>query len=137
MVEVVSEIRGIAGQRPIEGEEFESIKRNALLRLPGRFATLRSLESAVQDLVQFGYPPEYYYDYAANVRALTPAVLNEAAARFVQPDQLIWLVVGDVATIEAGIRELGYGTIVRLTPSGEPVDGIRMSPESPSSGSER
>ena len=137
MVEVVSEIRGIAGQRPIEGEEFESIKRNALLRLPGRFATLRSLESAVQDMVQFGYPPEYYYDYAANVRALTPAVLNEAAARFVQPDQLIWLVVGDVATIEAGIRELGYGTIVRLTPSGEPVDGIRMSPESPSSGSER
>jgi zinc protease len=118
MVEVVKEIRGVAGERPVTGEECHSIMRNMVLRLPGRFETLSSLESAALDLVNFGYPPEYYYDYARNVRALSEADLAVAAAKFVTPDELTWLIVGDLASVEAGIRDLGYGEIVRLDPDG-------------------
>ena len=88
MAELVAEIRGIAGKRPVRGEEFESIKRNMVLRLPGRFETLRSLESATEELINFGYPPEYYYEYARNVRNLTEQDLNAAAAKFIDPDRI-------------------------------------------------
>jgi zinc protease len=121
MEELTSEINGIAGQRPLQGEEFATIKRNMVLRLPGRFDTLRSLESAAEDLVNYGYPPAYYYDYAENVRRLTEGDLNAAAAECVRPDRLTWVVVGDVAAIEDGIRGLGYGDIVRLDADGRPL----------------
>ena len=122
MVEVAMEIAGIAGERPVEGEEFASIMRNMTLRLPGRFETLRALEGAAVDLVNYGYAPEYYYDYAANMRALTEADLAEAAAKYVTPGDLFWLIVGDLEKIEAGVRELDYGEISRLDADGKPVE---------------
>lgn len=121
MVEVAAEIAGIAGERPVAGEEFASIMRNMTLRLAGRFETLSALESAAVDLVNYGYPPEYYYDYAANLRRLTEADLAAAAARFVAPQKLVWLVIGDLAKIEAGVRELGWGEVTRLDADGKPV----------------
>jgi zinc protease len=122
MIEVAAEIAGVAGERPVEGEEFASIMRNMTLRLPGRFETLRALEGAAVDLVNYGYPAEYYYDYAENMRALTETDLAAAAASYVTPGELFWLVVGDLEKVEAGIRELGYGEISRLDADGKPVE---------------
>jgi zinc protease len=122
MIEVAAEISGIAGERPVAGEEFASIMRNMTLRLPGRFETLRALEGAAVDLVNYGYPAEYYYDYASNMRALTEADLAAAAAKYVTPGELFWLVIGDLEEVEAGVRELGYGEISRLDADGNPVE---------------
>lgn len=116
MLEVAAEIKGIAG------DEFESIMRNMTLRLPGRFETLSSLESAAVDLINYGYPPAYYYDYARNMRQLTEADLAAAAAKFVAPGRLFWLVIGDLQRIEAGVRELGWGEITRLDGDGRPIE---------------
>jgi zinc protease len=116
MEELRGEIEGIAGRRPVRGDEFDSIKRNMVLRLPGRFETLDSLESAAIDMLNYGYPPGYFSDYAARVRQLTEAALNEAVARFVDPDDLVWVVVGDVARIEPEVHGLAYGEVVRLDP---------------------
>ncbi len=118
MAEVRMEIEGVAGARPVKGEEYASIMRNMVLRLPGRFETLSALEGAALDVVSFGYPAEYYYDYAKNVKALSEADLAKASAKFVTPGELTWLVVGDLASVEAGIRDLGYGEVVRLDPDG-------------------
>jgi zinc protease len=89
-----------------------------VMRLPGRFETLASLESAAIDLVNFGYPPEHFYDYAKNVGALTEKDLAVAAAKFVKPGELTWMVIGDLATIEAGVRSLGYGEVVKIDADG-------------------
>lgn len=118
MAEVLMEIRGVAGERPVKGEEYDSIMRNMVLRLPGRFETLSALEGAALDLVNYGYPAAYYYDYAKNVRALTESDLAKAAAKYVTPGDLTWLVIGDLASVEKGIRELGYGEVVRLDADG-------------------
>ena len=75
MVEVMKEIRGVAGERPLAGEEFDSIMRSQVARLPGRFETLDSLVAAATDFVGIGRAPEYYYDYAGNLRALSPGQL--------------------------------------------------------------
>jgi zinc protease len=118
MVEIAGEFRAIVGDRPIAGEEFASLKRNMELRLPGRFETLASLEGAAQDLVNYGYSPAFYYDYAKTVRSLGEGDLAGAVKRVVSPDQLIWVVVGDLEKIEADVRALGYGEVVRLDSAG-------------------
>ena len=119
MVEVAKELRGVAGERPLAGEEFQSIMRNQTLGLPGRFDTLDALERAAIDIVSLGYPDDYYANYAKNVRALDEKALADAARVFIRPDEIVWLVIGDLEKVEAGIRELKLGEVVRLDASGK------------------
>ena len=114
MIEVKREIDGVAGARPLAGDELDSILRSQVSRLPGRFETLDSLLMAGLDLVNMGRDARYYTDYAAQLRQLGGDALNAAANAAVKPDQLTWIVVGDLKQIEAGVRELGYGEVVKI-----------------------
>ncbi len=121
MVEVSKEIADIAGARPITGEEFQSIMRNMTLRLPGRFETLSALESAAVDLVNYNLPDDFWSNYGSSMRNLTEAQLANAAKKFVRPNEIIWIIVGDMEKVEKGIRELNYGEVVKLDADGNEI----------------
>jgi hypothetical protein len=42
------------------------------------------------------------------------------ARKFVLPDRFVWVVIGDRAKIESGIKELNLGDIVLLDADGRP-----------------
>ena len=109
LVEMNKEFRGIVGDHPIGADELAKIQANETLKLPGSRETLDALGQSIVDLVQFGLPDDYYDTYAGKVRALKTSDVNGAAKEVVRPDNLIWIVVGDRAKIEAGVRELGLG----------------------------
>jgi len=121
MQEVAKEIRDIAGQRPIKGEEYDSVMRNVTSRLPGRFATLDALEGAAITSINLGLPDDYWSRYAAGMRALGDQQLAGAAGRYIHPDQVVWVVVGDLRKVEPGIRKLGWGEVTVLDADGKPV----------------
>ncbi|WP_219132522.1 pitrilysin family protein [Janthinobacterium sp. UMAB-60] len=121
MQEVAKEIRDVAGERPVQGEEFNSIMRNMNSRLAGRFETLAALDSAALTSLNQGLPDTYWSAYSARMRTLDEAQLASAGARFVRPDELVWLVIGDLRKIEARVRELGWGEVTVLDVDGKPV----------------
>ena len=121
MREVQKELRGVAGERPLVGTEYDSIMRNMTARLPGRFATLDALESAALSTVNQGLADDYWNRYAANVRALTPAQLGGASSKFIKPDEVVWMVIGDLRKIEAGVRSLGWGAVSVVDVDGKPL----------------
>ncbi|MGH8853955.1 MAG: insulinase family protein, partial [Telluria sp.] len=121
MQEVRKELRGVAGERPLVGVEYESIMRNQTARLPGRYGTLDALESAALSTVNHGLADDYWNKYAANVRALTPAQLGAASGKFVKPDEAVWMVIGDLRKIEAGVRSLGWGEVTVVDADGKPL----------------
>ena len=49
--------------------------------------------------------------YAAKVKALSVGDLKDAARTLIDPDHLIWVIVGDRAKIEKSIRELNLGEL--------------------------
>jgi zinc protease len=114
ILEVVKELRGVAGERPLAGDEYKSIMRSTVSQLPARFETLNALESAVLHTINFSLPPDYWSKYASNVRALGEKELAAAASKFIHPDEVIWIIVGDLTRVEAGIRELNLGEVVKL-----------------------
>ncbi|KAB8065320.1 M16 family metallopeptidase [Janthinobacterium violaceinigrum] len=120
MQEVAKEIRGVAGERPVQGEEFDSIMRNMHSRLAGRFETLAALDSAALTSLNLGLPDAYWSNYSTRMRQLDAAQLARAGGKFVQPDELVWVVVGDLRKIEAGVRELGWGEVMVLDADGMP-----------------
>jgi zinc protease len=109
LVEMNKEFRRIVGDHPVSADELAKIQANETLKLPGSRETLDALGQSIVDLVQFGLPDDYYETYAGKVRALKTSDINEAAREVVRPDNLIWIVVGDRAKVEAGVRELNLG----------------------------
>jgi zinc protease len=119
MAEMDKEFRGIVGNRPVTPDELAKIQANETLRLPGSRETLNSVGQSIIDLVQFGLPDDYYETYAGKVRALKISDVDAAAQEVVHPDNMVWVVVGDRAKIEAGVRELNLGEIQFLDAEGK------------------
>ncbi len=121
LVEVNKELRAILTDRPVTAEELARIKANETLSLPGSRETLNEVGSSITELVQYGWPDDYYDTMTGKISALTTSDLEAAAKQVVHPDNLVWIVVGDRAKIEAGIRELGYGEIRFIDADGNPI----------------
>jgi zinc protease len=116
--EVIKEIHGLAGERPLEGEEYASVMRSGTLRLPGRFATLNALDDAAVQMIKYGLPDDYWSKYAERVRGLQAKDLNDAAKKFVRPGEVVWLIVGDLRKVENNIKSLALGDVVVLDTDG-------------------
>ena len=94
---------------------------NRTLSLPGSRESLSAVVSTVRDIVEYGYPDDYFDTYAAKVRRLRTADIQDAARSVLHPDNLIWIVVGDRAKVESGIRSLNIGEVRLVDADGNVV----------------
>jgi zinc protease len=122
MMELAKEFEQILGDRPASAEELEKSQMQRTLSLPGRFETKSALRNAIRESVVFGRPDDYYETLAAKVNALALSDIQAAAERVVRPGNMVWIVVGDLAKIEAGIRELGFDEVKHMDPDGNISD---------------
>jgi zinc protease len=120
LAEVVKELRNAVGDKPLTTAEINDAKDRQVKTLAGRWETSASVVSALNEIETYGLPKDYYVTYADAVRNASDAQINAAAKKFVTPSQLVWVVIGDRAKIEAGIRELGLGEIKILDADGRP-----------------
>jgi zinc protease len=121
MVEIDKELRGILGRTPITSDELSKAQQNQTLELPGRWETIGAVDGSIGEIVRFGLPDNYFTTFPDKVRGLSVDDLTKAAKEVVHADQLVWVVVGDRAKIESGIRGLGWGEIQFLDADGKPA----------------
>jgi zinc protease len=121
MAELLKELRGIVADRPIQPSELERAKASLTLTLPGSWETMDAVAGSIDDIVAFGLDDRYFDTYAEKIRSQTVATVTAAARSAVQPDHLVWIIVGDRTKIETPIRELGLGTVQALDADGKPV----------------
>jgi zinc protease len=121
VVEMLKELRGIAGTRPVEPDELARAKASLTLTLPGSWETMAAVAGSIGEIVAYGLDDRYFDTYADKIRAQSAASVTAAATRTVQPDHLVWIIVGDRAKIESPLRELGLGTVHVMDADGQPV----------------
>lgn len=121
LFEMNKELHEFAAAKPVTDAELAAAAGNRTLSLAGSHETLQSVVTALQEMVEFGYPDDYYDTYAAKVMALRTADIQDAAKTVLHPDNLIWIVVGDRAKIESGIRELNVGEVHLIDADGNAV----------------
>ena len=119
--ELNKEFRGIVGNRPPVAAELQRAQNSMTLKLPGSRETIDAVGSSILEQVQFGLPDDYYATFAQKVRSLGVPAVTDAAKSTIRPDNLVWVVVGDRAKIEAGIRQLGLGEVKFLDANGNPL----------------
>ncbi len=121
MVELVKEYKNIAGEKPITAEELKDEQTNTTLGLPGSFETVQQRSGAYGNILQFGLPEDYYNTFTPKALALTPESANEIAKKYILPNHLVWVVVGDMGKVESGIRALYLGEVHKIDADGDPV----------------
>ena len=121
MVEVGNELRAILKDRLITADELSMAKANLTQTLPGLWETNAAVSQSINEIIEFKLAPDYYSTYAGRIKTLAINNLNEAAVKVIKPENLIWIVVGDRAKIEKGIRELNIGEVQLIDADGNPV----------------
>jgi zinc protease len=118
MQETVKELRGLIGAHQATDAEIRAAKDTLVLTLPGSNETSREVASSYTDILTYGLPDSYFNEFVGKVDALSASDLQDAAGKLIHPDALTWVVVGDVAAIEAPIRKLGLGEVRVLDADG-------------------
>jgi zinc protease len=118
--EVVRELQSVVADRPLTTAEINDAKDRTIKTLAGRWETSASVASALGEIETYGLPKDYYVTYSDVVRGANDAQVNAAARKFVNPGQILWVVIGDRAKIEPGIKALNLGEVVQLDADGRP-----------------
>ena len=100
---------------PIPADELTRAKNYVALRFPGTFETTADMSRRLEDLIVFHLPEDYFSKYVQNIEEVTAAEVQRVASKYIQPARFAVVVVGDLKTIEPGIRALNLGPIKVMT----------------------
>ena len=120
--EIDRELREYRGDRPATAEELDRAQKAQTLSLPGRWETSGAVGGTIAEIVRFGLPDDYYRTFPGKVRALDIPAIQASANDVIRPDQLVWVIVGDLSKIEEGVRELNLGELKRLDQDGNVIN---------------
>ncbi|MBK5187860.1 MAG: insulinase family protein, partial [Gemmatimonadaceae bacterium] len=87
---------------------------------PIRYETTDSIARALAALTIYGLPNDYFDSYRANIRRVTAMDVLHAADRYLHPDQLQLVVVGDASVIAAPLAALDAGPVSVYDAEGQP-----------------
>ncbi|XHR96949.1 M16 family metallopeptidase [Mucilaginibacter sp. UC70_90] len=84
-----------------------------------RYETNAQKAAFLSRIQEYGLKPTFVDDQSKILSTITPAEINGLASKYLNPDNMIILVVGDKARIYPGLQKLGY-PIVELDADGKP-----------------
>jgi zinc protease len=106
----LAEIAGLT-TRPFTEEELARAKDNLLSSFLFRYDTTEKVLAERERLEFYGYPADYLETYKAALEKVTLADLDMVAKKYIHPDKLAVLVVGNGPEIKPGLDELKLGPV--------------------------
>jgi zinc protease len=122
--EALDIIAGLNTQ-PFTEEELHRAKDDILNSFLFRYDTPEKVLAERMRLEFYGYPPNYLETYEAALGRVTLGDLTAAAKKYIHPDSLAVLVVGNGPEIQPGLDTLGLGTVkdIDIRIPGAPTGG--------------
>ena len=124
-LEVKKEVNEYVSTRLATEDELNKVKLNNTLNLAGTWETMGSVGGSLSEMITYNLPEDYFQTYSGRIKNLSLDQIQLTAKGTLEPDNLVWVVVGDKEKIEAGLRELGYD-IMFLDSDGKLVDQVGL-----------
>jgi zinc protease len=109
LIEFMKELKGIL--EPVPMKELERAKNYVALSFPGEFQTVGDISGKLEDLVIYGLPDDYFNGYVQHILSVTQADVLRVARKYLDPNKVDIIIVGDRSQIEEKIGALKLGPI--------------------------
>jgi len=113
--ESIAEIRAIRGERPVTREELEVGRASLTRGYPRNFETADQVARAAAQLALYDLPDDYFTTFVPKVMALTEDAVTAVAAKHIDPDRLVAVIVGDRDKLGPSLRALDLGEIADVS----------------------
>ena len=111
--EFLNELNGIL--QVIPEDELTRAKNYVALGFPERFETTGDISTNLENLVVYHLPDDHFSKYVQNILGVTAADAQRVARKYILPDRVAVVVVGDLKSIEPPIRAVSLGAVRILT----------------------
>ena len=98
---IVTEIERIRSEK-CDAEVIENAKASFISDVVNPFSTRNNIVNTFADDEYTGRPDNYWQEYTRKMQAVTPDDVLEVAKKYLHPDKLVFLVVGDPKAVEEG-----------------------------------
>ncbi len=105
----------------ITDEELALSKESITRPLPANFETTSKTAGTMSSLFLFDLPLDYYESLPSRVNAITAADVAAVAKKFLTPERMVVVAVGDRKTIQPQLEKLNLGTIAIRDADGKAV----------------
>jgi zinc protease len=118
--EIFKELDGIH-TNALSKDELRMAKDNIALSLPGLFETSSGVAQATSNLFIYNLPLDYYRRLPAQIDATTADEVQRVVQKYLNPESMPIVVVGDKAKILPEIQKLNLGQMQELDFECNPV----------------
>jgi zinc protease len=119
--ELFAELNRITTDPPTAAE-LKLAQDSQIRSVPGQFETAKGTSARIGQIFIYKLPEDYYAALPAQLSAVKPQQVTQAAIDHIHPGQMIVVAVGDRAKIEPGLKELNLGPIEYRDAMGNPVN---------------
>ncbi|WP_308909024.1 M16 family metallopeptidase [Pseudokordiimonas caeni] len=120
--EMLKEISDYTDKRPATEAELDKMKDTRINALPGAIETSGDVMGDLLQNDRFGRPYNHAETLKERFSSMDLDAIRAAADTYLKPEGLTWVLVGDRAKIEKGVRDLGLGEVSFLDVDGNPVE---------------
>jgi zinc protease len=110
VTETFKEIRRMMDTKMTPGE-LDLARDSESRSLPGSFETSREASGTFANIFIYDLPNDFYQKLPVQLSAVTAEQAQALASKYLKPDQLFVVCVGDRAKIEADLRKLNLGAV--------------------------
>ena len=128
VAEILKELNNIRDS-DVTDAELARAKDQIIKSFPARFATRANAAAQLAELAVFGFPDSYVSEYTHKIAAVTKDDVRRVARKYLDPNHLAIVVVGDRKSVEAPLaklaplelRDLDGDPIAAVTPGNPPA----------------
>jgi zinc protease len=104
-----------------DAEDLEATKSFLIKNNARAFETLAAKVGMLGDMSAYGFPADYVRQREQIVQTMTVDRIKELADAYLDPQRMVWLVVGDARTQMGRLSALGLGQPIPIDREGRPL----------------
>jgi zinc protease len=103
----IEQVRAFLTTNGVQPNELERVILGNTGQLAGQFETSPAVLGALRSNALFDRPDNYWETIADRYRGMTTPVLDQTARRYINPNNFVWVVVGDASRVRPQLERLG------------------------------
>ncbi|OYX30018.1 MAG: peptidase M16 [Caulobacterales bacterium 32-69-10] len=104
---LMDQMSGFLTTKGLTPPELQQVINANTRQLAGQFETSGAVLGALRSNALLGRPDDYWERVADRYRTMTTQQLDAAARKVIDPSKMVWVVVGDAATVRPQLQSLG------------------------------